>query len=129
MKKCPCGSEKEFDQCCRPLLEGLKPASTPEELMRSRYTAFVLQKMAYIEMTTDPQTRLDFDMKANEDWARSSRFLGLEILKCSQDGNKGLVEFKAHFQVADQAPQVHHEVSKFRQQGGVCYFREGKIKS
>jgi SEC-C motif-containing protein len=41
-------------------------------------------------------------------------------------GNKGMVEFKAHFKTLGQEPQVHHELSKFRKQSGVWYFRDGK---
>jgi len=126
---CPCGSLKKQADCCDPFIEGEKEAGSPEELMRSRYTAFVIGNMDYIFETTDPQTRTQFDMKANKDWAESSKFLHLEILKSSEDGNKGLVEFKATFKVGDQEPQIHHEVSKFRKQAGVWYFREGKIKS
>lgn len=126
---CPCGSLKKQEECCDPMIQGEKEAQTPEELMRSRYTAFAIGNMDYISETTDPQTILNFDMKANEDWARSSKFLKLEILNTSMDGNKGMVEFKATYQVGDQEPQIHHEISKFRKQSGVWYFREGKIKS
>lgn len=127
--KCPCQSNLEFKDCCEPLLSGDRDAQTPEELMRSRYSAFSTKNIEYIAETTDPQTRTNFDMKANEDWANAARFMSLEILKSSAEGNKGLVEFKATFQVGDEAPQVHHEISKFRKQGGVWYFREGKILS
>ena len=97
--------------------------------MRSRYSAFALKHMKYVEDTTDPQTKVGFDMKANEDWAQAAQFQNLEILNTSQDGNKGMVEFKATFKIGDQEPQVHHEISKFRKQAGVWYFRDGKIKS
>jgi SEC-C motif-containing protein len=125
--KCPCQSNQEFKDCCEPLLSGEREATTPEELMRSRYSAFTTKNIDYIAETTDPQTRTNFDMKANEDWANAAHFIKLEILKSSAEGNKGLVEFKATFQVGDEDPQVHHEISKFRKQGGVWYFREGKI--
>jgi uncharacterized protein YchJ len=37
------------------------------------------------------------------------------------------VEFKAYFQVGQEPPQIHHEIAKFRQQGGQWYFRDGKL--
>src|SRR6476469_5493828 len=111
---CPCGSLKNEKDCCISIIRGERQASSPEELMRSRYTAFILKDMDYIFKTTDPQTRTEFDMKANQEWAEQAKFLKLEILKASEDGNKGMVEFKATFQVGDQDPQVHHEISKFR---------------
>jgi SEC-C motif-containing protein len=125
--KCPCDSAKDFKNCCGPLIEGERIAETPEELMRSRYSAFATRKMTYIQETTDPQTILNFDMKANEDWAMTSKFLKLEVLKTSQEGNKGMVEFRATFQNGDQEPQVHHEISKFRKQAGIWFFREGRV--
>lgn len=126
---CPCGSLKNQAECCDLLLKGEREAETPEELMRSRYTAFVVGNMDYIIETTDPQTRMQFDMKANEEWSKNSKFLKLEVLSSSQDGNKGTVEFKATFQTDGQEPQVHHEFSKFRKQAGTWYFREGKVKA
>lgn len=127
--KCPCNPSNEFSQCCGPLIKGEKSARTPEELMRSRYSAFATQNLDYVQETTDPQTILNFDMKANEEWARSSKFLKLEILKATDEGNKGIVEFKATFQPTGGEPQVHHEISKFRKQAGQWYFREGRVKS
>jgi SEC-C motif-containing protein len=127
--KCPCNPQKDYKSCCEPFISGEKNPVTPEELMRSRYSAFALKQMKYVEDTTDPQTKVGFDMKANEEWAQAAQFQNLEVLSSSQDGNKGMVEFKATFQIGDQEPQVHHEVSKFRKQAGIWYFRDGKVKA
>ena len=55
-------------------------------------------------------------------------FSKLEVLKSSMEGTKGLVEFKAHFKMAEPpSEEVHHEVSRFRKQAGVWYFREGRV--
>lgn len=94
--------------------------------MRSRYTAFCLKNMDYVLETTDPQTRLDFDPAANKEWAQNSEFTGLEVLTSKAEGNKGMVEFRAHFHTKGEEPQIHHEISKFRKQGGIWYFRDGK---
>ncbi|HUT76233.1 MAG TPA: SEC-C metal-binding domain-containing protein, partial [Polyangia bacterium] len=40
MTPCPCGSSRDFADCCGPLLGGEGPAETAEALLRSRYTAF-----------------------------------------------------------------------------------------
>lgn len=125
---CPCGSNQKYETCCEPLINGKKIAETPEQLMRSRFSAFAVKKMDYIFETTDPQTRTKFDMKANSEWAQSSEFQKLEILNTSFEANKGQVEFRAIFKTGDQPPQTHHEFSKFRKQAGVWYFREGKVK-
>ena len=38
-EKCPCGSGKTYAACCKKIISGEKKAETPEELMRSRYSA------------------------------------------------------------------------------------------
>ena len=39
---CPCGSGTTYDACCGRLHRGAEQAATPEELMRSRYAAYVV---------------------------------------------------------------------------------------
>jgi SEC-C motif-containing protein len=120
---CSCCSQKEFADCCGPLLEGDTAAPTPEALMRSRYSAYCHKNFDYLVNTTDPQVRLEFDHEGTRKWMDEATFTLLEVLKTSMDGNKGVVEFKAHFQVADKPPEVHHEVARFRKQAGSWYFR------
>ena len=125
---CPCDSGKEFSSCCEPLVLLQSPAETPEALMRSRYTAFTLKNMDYVRQTTDPQVVFEIDWKSNQEWAEKSRFVKLEILQSTNEGNKGIVEFKAHFiSEGSSEPQIHHELSKFRKQSGKWYFRDGKV--
>ena len=121
---CPCGSGKEYAECCGLYIEGGEHAPSAEELMRSRYTAFALQKMDYVRETTDPQAMHETDWKAQDDWAANAKFTKLEILSAKEEGNKGFVEFKATFSINGEE-HVHHERSKFRKHGGVWSFREG----
>ena len=125
--QCPCGLPGVFKECCEPLIKGHEPAKTPEALMRSRYSAFATKDMDYVLETTDRQTLHSFDLVASREWAESAEFFKLEILRATDEGNKGIVEFKAHFRLKDGADQVHHELSKFRKQAGRWYFREGKV--
>ena len=41
-RDCVCGSRQQFSECCEPLLNEVQPAKTPEQLMRSRYSAYSL---------------------------------------------------------------------------------------
>lgn len=131
-KHCDCGRPLAFSECCEPLLNGERKAEDPESLMRSRYCAFVHKNIDYLYESLDPQARGDWDQKGTEEWANNAEFLGLEIIKSSYEGNKGSVEFKARF-LMEAVPgegkkeHVHHELSKFRKQGGVWYFRDGKV--
>ena len=129
---CDCGRPQPFSKCCEPILNGEVEASDPETLMRSRYSAFVHKNIDYLYESLDPQARGDWDQKGTEEWANNAEFLGLEIVKATNEGNKGSVEFKARFKM-EAAPgegvkeHVHHELSKFRKQGGIWYFRDGKV--
>jgi SEC-C motif-containing protein len=125
---CFCSSNKPFSQCCGRFLSGKQEAATPEELMRSRYCAFVVKDFEYLSRTHDVQTIHEFNISANQAWADAVTFTQLEILKAEESGNKGLVEFIAHFTLNETGEsQKHHEISKFRKQAGVWYFKEGKV--
>jgi SEC-C motif-containing protein len=125
--KCPCGSQKKYSECCGPYHTGAEKAPTAEALMRSRYSAFAKNQMAYLRETTDPQTLLGIDDEANQEWSDRAKFLKLEILHTEEKGTKGIVEFKALYSVEDEE-YVHHEVSTFRKQAGVWFFKSGKVK-
>lgn len=54
---CPCGTGSSYETCCKPYISGEKPAPTPEDLMRSRYTAYSRggdADVEYIVRTTHP---------------------------------------------------------------------------
>jgi SEC-C motif-containing protein len=125
---CPCGSGRTYAACCGPLIEGTGQAETPETLMRSRYTAYVLQQIPYLARTLHPSERGDFDEEGAAQWSRDSEWLGLEILSATgmaPGDQTGTVEFKAHYN-RDGVTQVHHERSEFRRTDGVWYFLDGK---
>ena len=108
-------------------MSGKVAAPSPEALMRSRYSAYATRDFDYVLATTDPQRRFDFDEKSSREWMETCTFTGLEIVRASDEGNKGVVEFKAAYTDGEGKPTLHHEISKFRKQAGTWYFREGKI--
>ncbi len=126
---CPCGSGRDYASCCGPLIDGSTPATTPEALMRSRYTAFVRQAMSYIEQTLHPGQRHDYDAAGSAKWARESEWEGLEIIDTGTDpgnANRATVEFRARYRL-NGAHQVHHERAEFRKTDGTWYFFDGKM--
>ncbi len=128
---CPCHSGKSFKKCCEPIITGTKQAETPEQLMRARYSAYTQIEMDFIENTHHPKTRKTTDMKANREWAESTKWDGLEILNTTQGGPEdevGTVEFKAKF-ITDEGLQEHYELSEFRKEDGVWYFFDAKDPS
>jgi len=118
---CPCGTNKEYSQCCEPYIEGKKPAPTPEALMRSRYAAYVKVATPYLRETLAPETRGDYNEAEVIEWSKQSEWLGLDILKA--EGNT--VEFVAKYKTQGKVLE-HHEVSTFRKDGGRWYFVDGE---
>ncbi len=92
--RCPCGSGRADDDCCGPLLAGARAASTPEQLMRSRYTAFVRRDAAYLLATWHPSTRpARLVLDARRSWT------GLEVVSTTGGlfADEGTVSFHAHY--------------------------------
>ena len=128
MTQCPCGSARELEACCGPIIEGA-PAPSPEAMMRSRYSAYALGKCAHLETSLAPSARSDFDMKSTETWANSVEWQGLTIVGTT--GGKpgetaGTVEFIAKF--SDKgAEQTHHENSRFELIEGNWLYVNGDV--
>lgn len=129
MSKCHCGSSSEFSTCCQPYLEGKAKPPTAEALMRSRYSAFALADVDYIQNTTDVSVRSTFDRDGTLEWAKNSQWLGLEIVNAEDGGpkdNEGVVEFIATYKYED-VEHKHHERSDFRRRDGQWFFLDGKL--
>jgi SEC-C motif-containing protein len=107
-------------------LEGRKQASEPEELVRSRYSAFARSRIGYLMETCHPETRCRFDEQENYLWARESEWTGLEIISAEVDpgGERAQVEFKAHLRQKG-LKAVHHEVSDLRRVDDRWYYYDG----
>lgn len=121
VQNCPCG-HGEYASCCQPLHEGISQAKTAAQLMRSRYSAFALQKIDYIVATTALGQQQSLDRTAIAEWSQRNRWLGLELLEINEklDKTHASVEFKAHYD--DGQPQLHHEKSYFVQHDAAWYF-------
>jgi SEC-C motif domain protein len=118
MKNCPCSSGESFSQCCEPFLKGETLPNSAEQLMRSRYTAYVEGAVDYLHDSIHPNHRADYDRKATEEWSKNSEWLGLEIIS-TQDGSEsdqnGEVEFRATYKNSSGKFQTY-EISRFEKQ-------------
>ncbi len=108
---CPCGSTASYDSCCGALHRGARQAETAVELMRSRYSAFVLGEVDHLFRTWHPRTRPAGLVEDGLDTGRT--WTGLEVLDHGEDW----VEFDAHYTV-DGVAGVQHERSRFEQRAG-----------
>lgn len=122
---CFCGTDESYEMCCEPFHKNLKNASTAEILMRSRYSAYVVQNADYLLATWYKNTRpvkIDFSDE-NVAWQK------LEIISVKKGGikdDKGRVEFNA-FYIESNKTFVMHEVSRFKKFGGKWFYVDGVI--
>ena len=56
---CPCGSGQSYETCCGKYISNNEIPSTPEQLMRSRYSAYTLKNERYLLQSWHPSTRPD----------------------------------------------------------------------
>ena len=124
MPTCPCGSEKLFSGCCERFITGQAFPTTPEELMRSRYTAYTVANVDYIQQTMKSPAADNFDSIAAREWAARVQWLKLEVLNASADGDKGIVEFIAHFSDANKK-HILHEISVFHRENNRWFYVDG----
>ena len=120
MSKCPCKSGLEYEKCCEPLIKRKKEASTPLELMRSRYSAFVDGEIEYLIYSDTRSSEADKeDLLA---FSQGVEWIGLDIVAANDD----TVEFKAYYNLNDKT-QLLHEKSRFVQIDGVWKYDSGEL--
>ncbi len=124
MQRCPCGTGKTYLDCCGIFISNQKLPSTPEELMRSRYTAYNQVNIDYIMHTMKSPAADNFDAKAVQESAKKIKWTGLEIVKTTYDSTQGVVEFFAYYYI-DNKKHVLHEISEFNFENGKWYYVNG----
>ena len=120
MQNCPCGSTRSYEECCARFISGQALPATPEELMRSRFSAYHQHEFEYIKKTMLSPALDHFDINQLKLSADKIAWTRLEII--SAEGNH--VEFRAYY-IADEEEYVLQEVSEFRQQNGKWYYVDG----
>ena len=115
---CPCGSGLAHAACCGPLLAGTAIADGAGQLMRSRYSAYVLGARDYLLATWHPSTRpatLALDDRV--------RWLGLSVKRHEPTGpDAAVVEFVARHRIGGGSATRLHETSRFVREDGRWYY-------
>ncbi len=112
---CPCGSGRTYDECCGRLHRGEAQATTAEQLMRSRYSAFAVGDGAYLARSWAAEARPEQIVLAPD-----QRWVGLEVLATSGGGvlaSEGIVEFRAAYERNGRIGALH-ERSRFAREDG-----------
>lgn len=124
-RDCVCGSRQSFSQCCEPLLNEIEQAATPEQLMRSRYSAYSLGGYGQYLLKTwfAPMAK---DLSVEELSKSDTQWLGLTILGSGISGNSGWVEFKAAYKDQQRSVEMH-EKSVFTLQGNRWFYIGGEV--
>ncbi|MBN2689293.1 MAG: YchJ family protein [Gammaproteobacteria bacterium] len=128
MSKCPCGSGLGYDKCCEVFIAGKKNPETPEQLMRSRYSAFVKKDLSYIKKTLTGPAAKEFAADDNNDWINQITWDNLQILNTkfsNENPNVGYVEFLISFTLSNGRKKVMHEISEFRKKDGHWLYFDG----
>lgn len=86
---CPCDSGKSFNDCCASYINAMQYPVRVEQLMRSRYTAYVLKNEEYLIKSWHESTRPDSLDLQND----TTQWKKLKIISSSED----TVHFVAFF--------------------------------
>jgi len=126
---CPCGrldakrKPLAYASCCGQWLESDAPAPDAESLMRSRYSAFVLERRDYLLQTWHASQRpasLEFDSGV--------KWLGLEVRGHKVlDASHSEVEFIARQKPAGGPAVRLHERSRFVLEAGRWFYVDGDL--
>ena len=115
---CHCGNLKTYAQCCEKVHKNIAEALTAEQLMRSRYSAFVLANGDYLMQSHHSSTRPIKEKKDIVKWAKSVQWIKLEVLETSkgnESDSEGTVTFNAYFYEHGKV-SVIHEKSAFKKE-------------
>jgi SEC-C motif-containing protein len=96
-------------------------AATAGQLMRSRYSAYVLRDEAYLQMSWHPNARPNEPLTDAD-----TKWLGLEVRAETENGGSATVEFVARCRVNGRGQRMH-EVSRFTREAGQWFYVDGSF--
>ncbi|RDE24154.1 zinc chelation protein SecC [Motiliproteus coralliicola] len=125
---CPCGSQQAYGDCCGPAIDGNRPVTTAEALMRSRFSAFATAQPTYLFETSHPDFRNG--LSPDQPLDQQTRWLQLQILstEAGQPTDRyGRVHFIATYADAEGFGRLE-ENSRFEQLDGRWYYLDGELE-
>lgn len=76
---CYCGCNTHFDLCCQPYILGVTHPETPEQLMRSRYSAYATNSPQHIFNTYSQGKQKENTLDEITQWSQDTHWLKLII--------------------------------------------------
>ncbi|PCI31372.1 MAG: Sec-C motif domain protein [Flavobacteriaceae bacterium] len=121
MTTCNCGSEQNYEACCKLVHIDIHNAKTAEMLMRSRYSAFCKADGDYlIKSQAKKHAPSSTEIKEIVSWAKSVTWVKLEVIASTHgqaNDHTGTVTFKASYFDAD-GMGIIEEKSLFEKENG-----------
>ncbi len=126
---CPCGNKKNYSTCCELIHNNHELATTPQLLMRARYSAHVKKLTQFIIDTYHPscnaeEFRQDIEESILLDW-RKLKVISSHLSK--QNHNEGFVLFKASYVDHGKIYQLK-EHSRFLKENHKWYYIDGEYE-
>lgn len=129
---CPCGSGKTYEECCKVFLDGAAWPSDPEQMVRARYSAYVVHNWQFLVDTHLPsEENPALTVDELEERAGDIEWHGLNIVGsgvCGDDeeeerGNP-YVDFYAYYYLGNSMRQIG-EHSYFTTRDDKLYYTYG----
>lgn len=118
---CPCQSGEIYDNCCGRFITHRAVAENAQQLMRSRYSAYTLNEEGYLNQTWHADYR-----PKNLQLDDQVKWIKLDILDFSEQGETAMVEFEVLLRVSDKV-DVMHEKSQFVFEQGAWFYTTGEM--
>jgi SEC-C motif domain protein len=120
VRLCFCGSGNKFAACCAPVIAGEKNALTAEMLMRSRYTAYVLEDEAYLLSSWHAGTRPE-SLNIQSGLINWTGLTISGVLRGKEGDVKGQVSFIATYEQAGVIGKAQENSRFLFENGRWCY--------
>lgn len=122
-ENCPCGSQEKYQACCGRFHQGLSTATTAEQLMRSRYSAFCKNEVTYLVSTHHSSSRTVTLEESLNSTIKKTQWMGLRIIDTvlgMETDSTGIVEFIAFYHDLENGEL--HERSRFVKEGEQWFY-------
>ena len=130
MEHCPCGSGRQYADCCQSIIEGTQSAPTAEALMRARYTAHAVNAYDFLETSMHSSTREKVDAPKLREWSQAVTWEGLDVHETT-DGLEGdatgRVSFTAKYSVNGVAQELRED-AEFSRENGEWRYLDGDVQ-
>lgn len=130
---CYCGSNTYFHLCCHPYILGENTPEIPEQLMRSRYSAYATNNAKYIFNTYAQSKQKENTLDDIIQWAQNTHWLKLVVnystpqrLANFSSENLPTVSFDAYY-IHQQQLYKMSECSRFIVEQGQWRYLEGDV--